>query len=70
MNQERKKRVVVVDDSPTSLRCTSDTLMEAGFDVATASDGEEAIALITNDPPAVVVLDIILPKKKWLSSLS
>lgn len=58
-----QKRVVVVDDSPTSLRFAADTLREAGFAVTTAEDGEEAIEIITADPPDVVVLDIILPKK-------
>lgn len=60
---KKTKRVVVVDDSPTSLRFAADTLREAGFDVTTAEDGEEAIDIITTNPPDVVVLDIILPKK-------
>ena len=55
--------VVVVDDSPTSLRFASSTLRDAGFSVSTARDGEEAIAQIVAQPPEVVVLDIILPKK-------
>lgn len=57
------KRVVVVDDSPTSLKFAADTLRDAGFDVTTARDGEEAIDIISGNPPDVVVLDIILPKK-------
>ncbi len=55
--------VVVVDDSPTSLRSTSETLLKAGFDVTTAKNGEEALERITANPPDVCVLDIILPKK-------
>lgn len=62
MNNSPKK-VVVVDDSPTSLRFAAQTLRDAGFEVTTAKDGEEAIEVISNDPPDVVVLDIILPKK-------
>ena len=57
------KRVVVVDDSPTALRAAASTLQEAGFNVQTASDGEEAIAIVTESQPDVVVLDIVLPKK-------
>lgn len=67
MNQEQDKscstRVIVVDDSPTALRAAASTLEEAGFDVETACDGEEAIAIITESLPNVVVLDIVLPKK-------
>lgn len=56
-------RVVVVDDSPTSLQFAAETLRNAGFDVATARDGEEVLEVIAENPPHVVVLDIILPKK-------
>ena len=58
-----KKRIVAVDDSPTSLRFVSDTLSGAGFEVVTAKDGEEAIEKVTSEPPDCVVLDILLPKK-------
>lgn len=56
-------RVVVVDDSPTAMQFTAETLRGAGFDVATACDGEEAIEMIHSNPPQIVVLDVILPKK-------
>ena len=58
-----KTSVLVVDDSPTSLRFAADSLREAGFDVSLARDGEEAIETVSNSRPDVVVLDIILPKK-------
>lgn len=61
--EEKKVRVLVVDDSPSSLRVTCDALRAAGFDVHAATEGEEAIQLVKQDPPDVVVLDIILPKK-------
>ena len=59
----RRRRIVVVDDSPTSRRFASDALLAAGFDVMTANDGEEAIELIVRELPDAVVLDILLPKK-------
>lgn len=62
MKDESGETVVVVDDSPTSLRFAADTLRDAGFNILTAQDGKEAIELITDTCPAVVVLDIILPK--------
>ena len=63
VGQPNKTRIVVVDDSPTSLKFASDALREADFDVRTAVDGEAAIQMVERDPPEVVVLDIILPKK-------
>lgn len=58
-----QQRILVVDDSPTALRITSELLSENGFDVITASDGEEALEVADRDHPNLIVLDIILPRK-------
>lgn len=58
-----KKRVLVVDDSPTDLQMISSLLQKQGYDVVTAVDGEEAIDKAVGTHPPLVVLDIILPKK-------
>lgn len=57
------KTILVVDDSPTAMKITSDTLTEEGFNVIAASDGEEALEIATRLHPELIVLDIILPKK-------
>lgn len=57
------KTILVVDDSPTALKITSETLTEQGFRVLCASDGEEALEIATRMHPELIVLDIILPKK-------
>lgn len=57
-----KAKILVVDDSPTHLKLASDPLMENGYQVVTASDGEEAIAKAENEKPALMVLDVIMPK--------
>ncbi len=56
------KTILVVDDSPTALKITSDTLTEEGFRVLAASDGEEALEIASRLHPDLIVLDIILPK--------
>ncbi len=55
--------ILVVDDSPTAVKLISGALKQAGFQVRTAADGEQALALARETPPDVVVLDIILPKQ-------
>lgn len=55
--------IVVVDDSPMILRMLSMTLESAGFDVVTAEDGEEALALVREHEPPLVLLDAMMPKK-------
>lgn len=58
-----KKRVLVVDDSPTDLQMLSSLLQKQGYDVLTAVDGDDAIDKAAGTHPPLIVLDIILPKK-------
>jgi len=55
--------ILVVDDSPTAVKLISGTLSDAGFDVQTAADGEQALRSAFELRPDIVVLDIILPKQ-------
>lgn len=54
--------ILVVDDSPTALRTTSDSLTARGYHVVTAADGQTALQLVPETQPDLIVLDIILPK--------
>jgi two-component system, OmpR family, KDP operon response regulator KdpE len=56
-------RVLVVDDEPQILRALKATLEGAGYDVATAETGEEALALAALRPPDAVMLDLVLPDR-------
>lgn len=55
-------RILVVDDVPSELELICRILQDAGMEVARARDGEEAIACIREDPPDLVVLDVIMPR--------
>lgn len=57
MNQ----RIVVVDDEAWVVRLVRGYLEQAGFQVATAADGPEALIQIETYKPALVVLDLMLP---------
>ncbi|TME35823.1 MAG: response regulator transcription factor, partial [Chloroflexi bacterium] len=52
---------LVVDDEPKIVQLTRDYLEHAGFRVASASDGKEALASFRRDAPDLVVLDLGLP---------
>ena len=54
-------RVLAVDDDPQALRYVRDALSEAGYGVAVTSDPEEALRLMAEDRPHVVLLDLVLP---------
>jgi DNA-binding response OmpR family regulator len=55
--------VLVVEDSPTNMRLITDLLQEEGYIVVSAVDGEEALKKAASEQPALIVLDVILPKK-------
>ncbi len=54
--------VLVVDDSPSVRRVVSNMLKANGWQVQTARDGVEALEVIARERPAVVLLDIEMPR--------
>ena len=63
MQQAARKTVLVVDDEPDVRRYLATILEDAGFAVMTAANGEEALVAIQADPPDLISLDLIMPKK-------
>ncbi len=61
--------VLVVDDEPVLSELVSMALRYEGWEVATAGDGATAIALSRQNPPDVVVLDLMLPDMSGLEVL-
>jgi len=59
-------RVLVVDDDPVIMRLLRVNFEMEGFDVVSASDGEEAIRSARNEAPDVIVCDIMMPKLNGL----
>jgi two-component system, OmpR family, response regulator len=54
-------RLLVVEDEPNILELLSASLRLAGFEVATAIGGLEALAAVQRHRPDLVVLDVMLP---------
>ena len=54
-------RVLIVDDEPQVLRLLRTALTERGYDVATAGNGEEALASLEHRLADVVILDLVMP---------
>lgn len=53
--------ILIVDDNATNLSVLSKTLKTAGFKVRVAVDGESAIEQVKDDPPELILLDILMP---------
>jgi adenylate cyclase len=56
-----RTRVLVVDDQPPNVRLLEAILTPRGYDVLTASSGEEALELIGAEDIDLVLLDILMP---------
>ena len=57
----RPRPVLIVDDDLETLAAERQLLGESGFRVVEAHDGVEALRIVQDDPPAVVVLDVQMP---------
>ena len=56
-----KKKVLLVDDERAILRVIGIKLRISGFDVLTASGGQEALDLVKTNSPDIILLDVIMP---------
>jgi two-component system KDP operon response regulator KdpE len=56
-------RILVVDDEPQILGALETTLRGAGYEIETASTGEDALIKAKVQPPDGVILDLVLPGK-------
>jgi CheY-like chemotaxis protein len=54
--------ILVADDSPTELKLVLSALGKKGYQIVTATDGEDAIEMARKHQPRLAILDIIMPK--------
>jgi DNA-binding response OmpR family regulator len=57
-----KPKILLVDDEHAITANLSPFLERSGFVAAVAADGEEALAQVSNFPPDLIVLDILMPR--------
>jgi len=67
-NQPPNKILVVEDDQALS-QVLSDKLTREGFNVVTAQNGEEGLALAIKEKPALILLDLAMPKMGGLAMM-
>jgi CheY-like chemotaxis protein len=61
-NPMRAARVLVVDDERHIARFLEFVLEKAGYEVAVAHDGEQALEMVSQFAPDAVLLDLVMPK--------
>jgi DNA-binding response OmpR family regulator len=64
------KRVLLVEDDRFLRRACEASLQQRGFDVRTATDGEQGLALATSESFDLILLDLLMPKKPGIEVLA
>jgi two-component system, OmpR family, phosphate regulon response regulator PhoB len=60
------KKVLIVDDDPDVRLFNSTVVEENGYTPVEASNGEEALQIIQKEAPALVLLDVLMPKQSGI----
>jgi DNA-binding response OmpR family regulator len=57
------QKILVVDNEPNIVQSLAFVFNREGFDVATAGDGVQAMSMIRDSKPNLLILDIMMPNK-------
>ena len=57
------KKILIADDEQNIVISLEFLMKREGFEELIANDGEEAVRRIRSDPPDLVLLDVMMPKK-------
>ncbi|MBT2970805.1 MAG: two-component system response regulator [gamma proteobacterium symbiont of Ctena orbiculata] len=57
------KIILIVDDEPNIVLSVEYLMKREGYEVVTASDGQEAMEKISQSPPDLLILDVMMPRK-------
>jgi len=64
------EKILIADDEKAIISLTSIFLRDRGFEVLTASDGEECLRLVAQESPALVLLDYMMPVMDGMTALT
>lgn len=59
--KEDPQTILVADDNPTNLHLIAHFLHRGGFRIVTAKSGEEALLIVGNEKPDLILLDVVMP---------
>jgi len=69
MAKDNKKTVLLVDDDPLIIRMYQKKLSGDGYDILTATNGEEALVQVMKKKPDIILLDVMMPKMNGVETL-
>jgi len=66
MARASEKKILVVDDEPDVRSFLAACIRDVGFQVETAVDGEDALEKVEANPPDLMTLDMVMPRKSGI----
>lgn len=64
------KKILIVDDDPDVRLFLSTLLRDNGYDTVEASDGRAGLEKAASEAPALILLDLMMPRKSGIAMLS
>src|SRR6266567_1831878 len=61
-----KPTILLVDDDPGIMAAVKQALVSHGYRMMTARDGEEALEVFEREPPELILLDLVMPRRGGL----
>lgn len=58
----KKQKILVVDDEPANIFIYKGILEKEGYEVTAVSNGEDALNMVSKDPPDLVLTDLLMPR--------
>ena len=66
---DTQRTIMVVDDNPDIITIVKTILEGKGYNVLSASSGQELLSLLSNQKPDLIILDIMMPEMDGLEVL-
>jgi len=63
------KRILIADDNPDTLSFMQAALEKAGYEVQTAAEGAQALALLAKRPAELLITDVFMPGQDGIETL-
>lgn len=69
MEQNQIKRILLIDDDVFIVRLLSLLLTKSGYEIISATDGKDAISVLSEQPVDLIILDLMMPEMDGLAFL-
>ena len=70
LTEPKPSRILVVDDNPDLRQYVVSILQQAGYPVSTARNGLEALQIIQDSPPNLILTDLMMPQMSGLDLIA